>query len=59
MLTNHAPLAVAEEFAVLRALHPGRVDAGMGRGPVGTTPRWSVRSGAVHRRLTRKNIRDR
>jgi luciferase family oxidoreductase group 1 len=33
MLTNHAPLAVAEEFAVLRALHPGRVDAGVGRGP--------------------------
>jgi luciferase family oxidoreductase group 1 len=32
MLTNHAPLAVAEQFAVLHALHPGRIDLGVGRG---------------------------
>ncbi|KAB8162847.1 MsnO8 family LLM class oxidoreductase [Streptomyces sp. 3MP-14] len=31
MLPNHAPLAVAEQFAVLQALHDGRVDLGVGR----------------------------
>ncbi|MEW2527001.1 MsnO8 family LLM class oxidoreductase, partial [Streptomyces sp. NPDC047071] len=30
---NHAPLTVAEQFATLAALHPGRVDLGIGRGP--------------------------
>ena len=33
MLPNHAPLAVAEQFALLEALHPGRIDAGIGRAP--------------------------
>ncbi|MEU8764235.1 LLM class flavin-dependent oxidoreductase [Streptomyces sp. NPDC048659] len=33
MLPNHAPLAVAEEAALLGALHPGRVDLGVGRAP--------------------------
>ncbi|MEU7559509.1 LLM class flavin-dependent oxidoreductase [Streptomyces eurythermus] len=37
MLPNHAPLAVAEQFALLAALHPGRIDLGVGRGP-GTDP---------------------
>lgn len=31
MLPNHAPLVVAEQFAVLQALHHGRVDLGVGR----------------------------
>jgi luciferase family oxidoreductase group 1 len=31
MLPNHAPLVVAEQFAVLEALHPGRIDLGLGR----------------------------
>src|SRR4028119_2034599 len=31
MLPNHAPLKVAETFRVLEALHPGRVDLGIGR----------------------------
>ena len=31
MLPNHAPLVVAEQFAVLESLHPGRVDLGLGR----------------------------
>ncbi|MFF8910634.1 LLM class flavin-dependent oxidoreductase [Streptomyces olivaceoviridis] len=35
MLTNHAPLVVAEQFGVLEALHPGRFDLGMGRKPGG------------------------
>ncbi len=33
MLPNHAPLVVAEQFATLEALHPGRVDLGLGRAP--------------------------
>jgi luciferase family oxidoreductase group 1 len=33
MLPNHAPLVVAEQFALLEALHPGRIDAGIGRAP--------------------------
>jgi luciferase family oxidoreductase group 1 len=31
MLTNHAPLVVAEQFGVLNAFHPGRIDLGVGR----------------------------
>ena len=38
MLPNHAPLVVAEQFGTLEALHPGRVDLGLGRAP-GTDPR--------------------
>ncbi|HKV03481.1 MAG TPA: LLM class flavin-dependent oxidoreductase [Candidatus Acidoferrales bacterium] len=37
MLPNHTPLKVAETFRVLEALHPGRVDLGLGRAP-GTDP---------------------
>jgi luciferase family oxidoreductase group 1 len=37
MLPNHAPLKVAETFRVLEALHPGRIDLGLGRAP-GTDP---------------------
>ena len=33
MLPNHAPLLVAEQFGTLAALHPGRVDLGLGRAP--------------------------
>jgi luciferase family oxidoreductase group 1 len=33
MLPNHAPLVVAEQFATLEALHPGRIDLGIGRAP--------------------------
>lgn len=33
MLPNHAPLAVAEQFALLEAAAPGRVDLGIGRAP--------------------------
>ncbi len=35
MLPNHAPLVVAEQFGTLAALHPGRVDLGLGRAPGG------------------------
>jgi luciferase family oxidoreductase group 1 len=37
MLPNHAPLKVAETFRLLEALHPGRIDLGLGRAP-GTDP---------------------
>ena len=37
MLPNHAPLKVAETFRVLEALHPRRIDLGIGRAP-GTDP---------------------
>lgn len=46
MLPNHAPLAVAEQFAMLEAAFPGRVDLGIGRAP-GTDPvtSWALRQG--------------
>jgi luciferase family oxidoreductase group 1 len=37
MLPNHAPLVVAEQFGMLEAIHPGRIDLGIGRAP-GTDP---------------------
>ena len=47
MLPNHAALAVAEQFALLEAAHPGRIDLGIGRAP-GTDPvtSWALRGGA-------------
>lgn len=36
MLPNHSPLRIAETFRVLAALHPGRIDLGVGRAPGGT-----------------------
>jgi luciferase family oxidoreductase group 1 len=33
MLPNHTPLKVAETFRTLEALHPGRIDLGLGRAP--------------------------
>ena len=41
MLPNHAPLAVAEQFALLEAAAPGRVDLGIGRAP-GSDPVTSI-----------------
>jgi luciferase family oxidoreductase group 1 len=41
MLPNHAPLAVAEQFALLEAAAPGRIDLGVGRAP-GSDPVTSV-----------------
>jgi luciferase family oxidoreductase group 1 len=31
LLPNHAPLVLAEQFALLEAAHPGRIDLGVGR----------------------------
>ncbi len=33
MLPNHAPLVIAEQFGMLDALAPGRIDLGLGRAP--------------------------
>ncbi|MFE7541899.1 LLM class flavin-dependent oxidoreductase [Streptomyces platensis] len=38
MLPNHPPLVVAEQFGMLEALHPGRIDLGVGRN-AGIDPR--------------------
>src|ERR1700712_5450349 len=47
MLPNHAPLVVAEQFALLEAAFPGRIDLGIGRAP-GTDPvtSFALRHGA-------------
>ena len=46
MLPNHAPLAVAEQFALLEAAAPGRIDLGIGRAP-GSDPvtSYALRAG--------------
>jgi luciferase family oxidoreductase group 1 len=46
MLPNHAPLVVAEQFALLEAAFPGRIDLGIGRAP-GSDPvtNWALRHG--------------
>jgi len=41
MLPNHAPLVVAEQFALLEAANPGRIDLGIGRAP-GSDPVTSM-----------------
>ena len=41
MLPNHAPLVIAEQFGMLEALHPGRIDLGIGRAP-GTDQRTAA-----------------
>ncbi len=33
MLPNHAPLVIAEQFGILEAAFPGRIDLGLGRAP--------------------------
>ena len=47
MLPNHAPLMVAEQFGTLAALHPGRIDLGLGRAPG---------SDQIATRATRRNL---
>lgn len=41
MLPNYSPLKVAEQFATLSALHPGRIELGLGRA-TGADPRTSA-----------------
>ncbi len=44
MLPNHSPLVIAEQFGTLAALHPNRIDLGVGRAP-GTDPATSIALG--------------
>jgi luciferase family oxidoreductase group 1 len=52
MLPNHSPLVVAEQFAALEALAPGRVDLGIGRAP-GSDP---VITQLLHRSGTTSDV---
>lgn len=47
MLSNHAPLLIAEQFGTLESLYPNRIDLGLGRAP-GTD---MVTERALRRRL--------
>lgn len=49
LLSNHAPLAVAEQFGVLAGLYPGRVDLGIGRA-AGGSAQAAARLGDPRRR---------
>lgn len=44
MLSNHSPLAIAEQFGTLATLHPDRMDLGVGRAPGGDQETmWALR----------------
>jgi luciferase family oxidoreductase group 1 len=48
MLPNHSPLRIAEAFRVLEALHPGRIDLGLGRAPgTDSITAYALRRGAA------------
>jgi luciferase family oxidoreductase group 1 len=48
MLPNHSALHVAESFRLLEALHPGRVDLGIGRAPgTDSVTAFALRRGQV------------
>ena len=52
MLPNHSPLVIAEQFGTLAALHPGRIDLGLGARPEAIRTRCS-RCAAIRPRPTR------
>ncbi|RRJ86622.1 LLM class flavin-dependent oxidoreductase [Gulosibacter macacae] len=54
MLPNHAPYVVAEQFALLEGMFPGRVDLGLGRAP-GTDP---ITAQALRRDPTHQAVHD-
>ena len=54
MLPNHSPLVVAEQFGMLEALHPGRIDLGLGRAP-GTD---QITAAALRRRSSAIDVDD-
>ncbi|MFE1795549.1 MsnO8 family LLM class oxidoreductase [Streptomyces sp. NPDC059517] len=49
MLPHHPPYAVAEQFATLQTLHPGRIDLGIGRPSVGRTEGHRLLEAALRR----------
>ncbi|MCE7010295.1 LLM class flavin-dependent oxidoreductase [Kibdelosporangium philippinense] len=56
LLPNHAPIVVAEQFGTLTALHPGRIDLGIGRAPGG--PSSAVERVRPERERTAKPFRE-
>ncbi|WP_282851700.1 LLM class flavin-dependent oxidoreductase [Gulosibacter sediminis] len=52
MLPNHSPLVIAEQFALLEAMYPGRIDVGLGRAP-GTDP---ITARALRRDMSRETV---
>ncbi len=49
MLPNHAPLRIAEAYRMLEALHPGRIDLGIGRAPgTNAATAQALRRGRTH-----------
>ncbi|MFE0019436.1 LLM class flavin-dependent oxidoreductase [Amycolatopsis sp. NPDC059021] len=56
LLPNHPPIVVAEQFGTLAALHPGRIDLGLGRAPGG--PRSSVEAVRQETARTAKTFRE-
>jgi luciferase family oxidoreductase group 1 len=49
MLPNHPPYTVAEQFATLQTLHPGRIDLGIGRPSGGSTEAHRLLEAALRR----------
>ncbi|MFF3487974.1 MsnO8 family LLM class oxidoreductase [Streptomyces sp. NPDC002701] len=49
MLPNHPPYTVAEQFATLGTLHPGRIDLGVGRPSDGSTEAHRLLEEALRR----------
>lgn len=54
MLPNHAPFVIAEQFALLSHMYPGRIDLGLGRAP-GTDP---ITAAAVRGSVTTSDRQD-
>lgn len=54
MLPNHAPLKINETFRLLNAMHPNRVDLGLGRAP-GTDTVTAFAMRRSHEALTAEN----
>ncbi len=57
MLPNHMPFVVAEQFALLEALHPDRIDLGIGRAP-GTDQATAAALRGISPHLTVEQFRD-
>jgi alkanesulfonate monooxygenase SsuD/methylene tetrahydromethanopterin reductase-like flavin-dependent oxidoreductase (luciferase family) len=52
MQPNHVSLVIAELFGMLEALHPGRIDLGIGRAPGTEQVTAAADAGQPFRRLT-------
>ncbi len=57
MLPNHAPLRIAEAYRLLNAMHPGRIDLGLGRAP-GTDQRTALALRGSREALIRDDFPD-